>query len=119
MDVGTSRLGPRWQKQQMEGPGVPRAMLGGWGWVDPHPHSEDPSLVTRAGGGISPELLECRRLPDRAQCRACVPWDGDRAGLAPSALLSTSHGIFILSPAATLKCKQDELHRKALQTLER
>lgn len=27
--------------------------------------------------------------------------------------------VSILSPAATLKCKQDELQRKALQTLER
>lgn len=97
-------------------------MLGGWGWVDAHPHSADPALVTRAGAGISPELLESRRLAHRAQwgrpLQSVCALGWDRAGLAFSALLS-HHGIFILSPAATLKCKQDELHRKALQTLER
>lgn len=36
-----------------------------------------------------------------------------------SSPLAPLMAVSILSPAATLKCKQDELHRKALQTLER
>ena len=76
--------------------------------------------VTRAVGGISLELLEYQHLPtgpDGASlCRACVPWSGAGLGRHPSAPLMA---VSTLSPAATLKSKQDELHRKALQTLER
>lgn len=46
----------------MEGAGVPRHMLGSWGQADtPHPPP-----VTRVVGGSSPELLECKHLPNRA-----------------------------------------------------
>ena len=49
--------------------------------------------------------------------QSSVPWVGQSwVGPPPAA----PHGfVSILSPAETLKSKQDELHRKALETLER
>lgn len=112
---------PRWQRQWSGKPGVPKTMPGGWGRVDPHP--AHPPLVTKTMGSISLSCWSagiCQTGPNEASpCRTCVHWNG--TGLdwhlqhPPSTLMAFS----VLSPAATLKCKQDELHRKALQTLER
>lgn len=73
-----------------------------------------------AVGGIRVELLQRQCLPTgphgASPCRVCVPRRG--AGLGrhpPPRPLMASPPV----SAATLKSKQDELHRKALQTLER
>lgn len=50
-------------------------------------------------------------------CRAVCFEDGAGLGRHPS--VTPVGSVSVLSPAATLKSKQDELHRKALQTLER
>lgn len=80
-----------------------------------------PPLVTGAASGITLELLEYKHLPDRALLGS-LPAELVCPGMGQVGrhAISIPHGsVPILSPAATLKSKQDELHRKALQTLQR
>lgn len=84
-------------------------MPGGWGQGDtctPSPGNQGASL----------EYLPDRVLVGPLPAKLHAP-GGAGLGWPPPA---APHGsVSVLSPAATLKSKQDELHRKALQTLER
>lgn len=69
------------------------------------------------GGGWQPlALLKWEHLPDRVTVGPVPTELSPQVGPLPAAPHSS---ISLLSPAATLKSKQDELHRKALQMLER
>lgn len=66
--------------------------------------------------GTSPEHLPDRVPVGPLPTELHAPGGAGLGWLPPAA----PHGsVSVLCPAATLKSKQDELHRKALQTLER